>query len=570
MAPIAPSTGPSTAAPTARGGQSTARRWLGLVVISVAVSLIIVDSTIVNVAIPSIIDDLGISSAQVQWVQESYTLVFAALLILFGTIADRVGRRRLLLVGVSVFVLASVLAAFAPTGELLIGARIIQGIGGAMVLPSTLSLINATFHGRERGIAFAVWGSTIGGMVALGPLLGGWLTTAYTWRLAFGINVPLGILVIAGALVFVIESRESVVRTLDPVGALLSVLMTASLVYGLIEGRNLGWWLPADNLELFGWRWPLALSPIPLMFAVTVLSALAFVAWGLRRRRRGRDPMIDFSLFAIGSFRNGNIAALVVALGELGVVLVLPIWLQNILGYTALETGLFLLSLAIGSFMASGVAGGLANRVAAASVVRMGIGAEIVGVLGIAIVISPQREWGWLVVFLFAYGFGIGLATAQLTSVILRDVPLEKSGQASGTQSTARQVGSALGIAILGTVLFSGAGAVLTQKLDGSGMPAAQRDAVVSAVVDSSGAAIAGLEERPGMREVADTARQAFSDATKYAAFSAAGFLALGFLATLSLGGEPPVAPAASGAVRRFPRPESRHKAPLGGGRARR
>ena len=152
------------------------RRWVGLVFISLAVSLIIVDSTIVNVAVPSIVDELKISSTEVQWVQEAYTLVFASLLLLFGSLADRVGRRRLMLIGVVIFALASVFAALAPDGRLLILARLVHGIGGAMILPTTLSLINATFRGRDRGIAFAVWGSTIGGMAALGPLLGGWLT----------------------------------------------------------------------------------------------------------------------------------------------------------------------------------------------------------------------------------------------------------------------------------------------------------------------------------------------------------------------------------------------------------
>src|SRR3954447_2073239 len=184
------------------------RRWAGLVFISVAVALIIVDSTIVNVAIPSIVDDLGITSTQVQWVQESYTLVFAALLLVFGTLADRFGRRRMLLIGITIFSLASIAAALAPTGELLILARVVQGVGGAMILPTTLSLINANFRGRERGIAFAVWGSTIGGMAALGPLLGGWLTTDFSWRWAFGINVPLGILIFISVLLTVVESRS--------------------------------------------------------------------------------------------------------------------------------------------------------------------------------------------------------------------------------------------------------------------------------------------------------------------------------------------------------------------------
>ena len=159
---------------------SSRARWVGLLFISIAVSLIIVDSTIVNVAIPSIVDDLGIDSTQVQWVQTSYTLVFAALLIPFGTLADRIGRRRLLVIGVAVFTIASVLAGISADGPLLIAARVVQGVGGAMVLPTTLSLINAGFRGRDRGIAFAIWGSTIGGMAAVGPLLGGWLTTNFS------------------------------------------------------------------------------------------------------------------------------------------------------------------------------------------------------------------------------------------------------------------------------------------------------------------------------------------------------------------------------------------------------
>ena len=220
---------------------SPRRRWAGLVFISIAVALIIVDSTIVNVAIPSIIKDLSITSTQVQWVQESYTLVFAALLLVFGTLADRYGRRRMLIIGVTIFALASILAAFAQTGDLLIGSRVVQGIGGAMVLPTTLSIINATFRGRERGIAFAIWGSTIGGMVAVGPLLGGWLTTYFSWRWAFGINIPFGILIIIGTLIFVVESKAADVRRIDVVGAILSIVTSATLVFGLIEGRTYGW-----------------------------------------------------------------------------------------------------------------------------------------------------------------------------------------------------------------------------------------------------------------------------------------------------------------------------------------
>ncbi|GLI26285.1 MFS transporter [Agromyces rhizosphaerae] len=507
-------------------------RWIGLVVISVAVALIIVDSTIVNVAIPSIVDELALTSTQVQWVQESYTLVFAALLLVFGTLADRFGRRRMLLIGITIFALSSVVAALAPTGEALIASRVVQGVGGAMILPTTLSIINSTFRGRDRGIAFAVWGSTIGGMAAVGPLLGGWLTTDFSWRWAFGINVPLGVLVVIGALLFVLESRAEHPVKVDLVGAALSVVASASLVFGLIEGRSYGWWVARPDLAFGDWAWPFAISPIPIAFAVSAAGIAGFIAWGLHRQRIGRSTMLDFSLFRIPSFRNGNIAALLVSLGEFGIILSLPLWLQNVLGYDALQTGWVIVALAAGSFVASGAAGSTSGRIAPVWVVRAGIGSEIIGLLLIAWVISVDTPWWQIVIGLFVYGFGVGLATAQLTGVILVDVPVSRSGQASGTQSTSRQVGSALGIAVLGTVLFSSLGTEMDSRL--GDLPDAEREQVVSLVVDSAGSAIPALDAQSP--EAADAAREAFSDATRWSALAAAGFLAVGLLATLSLG----------------------------------
>lgn len=512
------------------------RRWAGLVFISIAVSLIIVDSTIVNVAIPAIVDDLGITSTEVQWVQESYTLVFAALLLVFGSLADRFGRRRVMIVGVVVFAAASVLAATAPSGSILILARLVQGVGGAMILPTTLSIINATFRGRERGIAFAVWGSTIGGMAAVGPLLGGWLTTAFSWRWAFGINIPLGLLIVVGVLLTVAESRGERTERIDVVGAVLSVVTMGSLVFALIEGRTYGWWLVDERPQIGGWTWPGELSPIPFAFALAGLGLLAFIAWGLHRQRHGRSTLLALRLFAIPSFRNGNIAAAVVSLGEFGLILALPLWLQFVLGFDALQTGLLLLALAGGSFLASGVAGAASGRIAPVWVVRVGLLAEIVGVAGVGLVIAPEASWVPLVPFLFVYGLGVGLATAQLTGVVLADVPVTDSGAASGTQSTSRQLGAALGVAVLGTVLFTSTAAVLGSALDDRGVPSAARDQVVSAVVDSAGAAIAGLDQNPETAPFAEAARSAFSDGTRYAAWTAAGFLALGLLSTVALG----------------------------------
>jgi EmrB/QacA subfamily drug resistance transporter len=512
-------------------------RWFGLLFISLAVSLIILDSTIVNVSIPSIIEDLGISSTQVQWVQESYTLVFAALLLVFGALSDRFGRRRLLIIGMVIFVIASVFAGLADNGNLLIAARVLQGFGGAMILPTTLSLVNANFRGKERGIAFAIWGSTIGGMVAVGPLLGGWLTTDYSWRWAFGINIPLGIIIIIGAMLTVVESKASgPLRRIDWVGALFSIIAMGSLVFGLIEGRSYGWWLVNEPFTIGDWTWSLGISVIPFLFALFVVATAAFILWGQSRMKAGKSTLIAFNLFSIASFRNGNIAAMVISLGEFGIILSLPIWLQFVVGYDALQTGFVILALAVGAFAASGLAGGLGSRVSPVRLVQIGIVLEVIGVAGVGFSISPDSTWINVVPWLFVYGLGVGMATAQLTNVILRDVPVQESGQASGTQSTSRQLGSALGIAVLGTILFTSAQLQLTSSLTDAGMPDAQVTATVSAVIDSAGGAIMAFDADPATRGIADSAKQAISDGTRNGAFAAAGFLVLGFFSTLALG----------------------------------
>jgi EmrB/QacA subfamily drug resistance transporter len=519
-------------------GRTRSRRWLGLFFIALGVAMIIVDATIVNVAVPQIIRDLGITSSDAQWVQEVYTLVFAALLLAWGRLADRYGRRRLFVTGAAAFAAASVLAALAQSGPELIGSRVLQGIAGAMMLPTSLSLLNAGFRGRDRAIAFAVWGSTIGGTAALGPLLGGWLTTSYSWRWAFGINIPLGIAVVAGTLLLVPESRETPsARGNDLVGALLSVLGFGGIIFGLIQGRTYGWWTRTGPVSIagFGWRWPL--SPVPVAFAAGVICLVAFAVVELRRNAAGRVVLLDLRLFAIPSFRNGNIAAAIVSLGEFGLLFALPLWFENVRGYSAFRTGIALLPLAIGSFAASGFGAQLARKRGPLFVVRLGIVLEIAGVAWVGVVAGPAAAWWAAVPALFVYGLGVGLATAQLTGVVLADVPVANSGQASGTQSTSRQVGSAFGIAILGTVLFTALGAQLSQRLSSiPGLPAGERSALVTGVKQSAGAVIGQLAASPRTAAAAAMAKEAFSQATRLTAFTAAAFLGLGLLASLSLG----------------------------------
>lgn len=523
-------------------------RWIGLVFISLAISLVIIDGTIVNTIFPALINDLGLSSTEVQWVQESYVLVFASLLLVWGSVADRVGRKRLLMIGIVIFIASSVWAGLTDSASALILARVIQGIGGAMVLPTTLSLVNATFQGKERGIAFAVWGATIGGMVAVGPVLGGWLATDFSWRWAFMINLPLGVLILVGLLIFVQESK-SPQRSggIDLVGAAISVVMFSTLVFGLIEGRVYGWWEVKQNSQFqlgsFTWQ-ETGLSPVPVALAIFLVTAVIFVFWERHREKQQKNVLLDLALFKIGSFRNGSIAALIISMGEFGILFAIPLWLQNVLGLSPVSAGLVLLWLAGGAFAASGVGGALSGKLPAARAVQLGVLLELIGVAGIAIFASAETGWGVLAPFLFVYGLGIGLATAQLTGVIMVDVPMQNMGQASGSQSTVRQVGSALGIAVLGTLLFTGTQASLENRLADIDISQSQSTAVVEKVVDSAGSAIPSLEEGLLAQQVsAELAAQvtkaagdAFTDGAKWAAWAAAGFLFLGFASTFNLG----------------------------------
>ena len=512
-------------------------RWLALLFVSLAVALVIVDSTIINVAIPAIVVDLDASSTDVQWIQEAYTLVFAALLLVFGALADKWGRRSMLIIGLAFFTVSSIFAATTDTAGALIAWRVIQGIGGAMVLPTTLSIVNATFQGKERGIAFAVWGSTIGGMVAVGPLLGGWLTTEFSWNWAFGINIPLGVLIAVGVFLFVTESKDvEHARAIDWAGAALSVVASGSLVFGLIEGRNLGWWTVNMPFIVGDWQWPFDLSVVPVSFAVTVVTVVAYILHGRSRQRAGKSTLIAFSLFATPSFRNGNIVALIVSMGEFGIILALPLWLQFVLGYTPFEAGLIIVALAVGSFVASGISAGLGSRLPPTWIIRIGLILEMIGVAGIGLMISPDAS-GWSIVpFLTVYGMGVGFATAQLTGVVLKDVPVAASGQGSGTSSTSRQIGSALGIAVIGTILFSTAQFSLQAALEKRNVPDDIAAPIVAAVIDSAGGAISGLEANPATAEFAADAKQALSAGTTSAAYLAAGFLAVALVASFSLG----------------------------------
>ena len=329
-----------------------------------------------------------------------------------------------------------------------------------MILPSTQAILNANFQGRDRAIAFGIWGAVIGGVAAVGPLLGGFLTTYLSWRWAFFINLPVGLLAIAGTLKYIGESKDEDARPgFDLPGFIL-------ITFGLGAVR-----LRPDRgppVRLVDAERPPCVHGPRLDLAVFAASRSsrwrsepALPRWWRSRssRRVGGDAgsfyLFDFTLWRYRGFRYGNLAGTIVSLGEFGLLFALPLFLQAVIGYSAFETGLVFLALAIGAFFAAPGAATLARRYGPRWVVTLGMALEAVGIVATTLLISSTVSGFMLAIPLFVYGIGVGFATAQLTSIVLSDVPVEPSGLASGANSTLRQVGSALGIAVLGTVLFS-------------------------------------------------------------------------------------------------------------------
>ena len=521
------------AAPT-RGG-----RWVPMVFIGLGISMVIMDATIVNVSLPSIIRDLNINSIDAEWVNAIYSLVVAALLIIAGRLGDRVGRRLMFVSGAVVFGVASMIAARTGDGTALIAARALQGVGGAMMSPTSLSLVNSIYHGRARNIAFAIYGSIIGGMAAVGPLLGGWLTEHHSWRWAFYINVPIVIVIVVGSLLYVPESKDDHFDPgFDVVGAFLSIIGIGLLVFALIEGRNYGWITADTDITLFGTSWTQgSLSPVFCAFVISVLALGLLWFVESRRGAANKSVLLDLTLFHIPTFTFGSIAGLIVSLGEFGILFSLPLFLQSVQGYTAFGAGAMLASLAIGAFLAGPTAARLAEARSPRFVARLGMVLEIIGIAGLGLTITTTVS-GWIIAaWLVVYGVGVGYASAQLTSLILADVPRRKGGQASGTQSTARQIGSALGTAILGSVLFVALANQTTSNLASvPGLTDAQRADISHAVEHSAGTVIPSLSQIPVHgAAVADAAGEAFASAIRLTALTAAGFVFLGLLATLKL-----------------------------------
>jgi len=410
------------------------RKWWTLIVVCTAVFMLLLDITVVNVALPNMQRDLDASFSQLQWVVDAYALALATVVLTAGSLSDLLGRRLVFAAGLVVFSAASAACGAAPTAGFLIGARAAQGLGGAIMFATSLALIAGAFQGRERGRAFGIWGATIGAAAAIGPLVGGLLTEGLGWRWIFFVNVPIGAAAVVAALVQLQESRDPTRARIDVTGTLALTGTLFLLVYGLLQGNDKGW----SSATILG------------CLAGSAALAVVFALWELRTP----GPMLDVRLFARPGFLGAQISAFALSSAMFSIFLYLTLYLQNVLGYGPLGAGVRFLPLSLASFVVAAVTGNLISRVQVRWL--LGVGLAVCGV-SLVLMARVHADSGWTVLlagFLLG-GVGIGIVNPSLASAAVGVVPPERSGMASGTNNTFRQVGIATGIAGLGA-LFEG------------------------------------------------------------------------------------------------------------------
>jgi EmrB/QacA subfamily drug resistance transporter len=411
------------------------RKWLTLGAVALGLFMIMLDNTIVNVALPSIQRDLGIGISELEWVFNGYALTFGVLMLTGGKLADLLGRRLIFIVGLAIFTGASLACGLAESGELLIGARVVQGIGSALMNPATLSIITATFPPRQRGMAIGIWAGVAALALAIGPLVGGLITQHISWNWIFFINIPVGVFAILVTRLVVDESRDtSAVQRLDLPGLLASAIGLFALTYALIEANTYGW----------------TSGRIAGLFAVAVVGLAVFVVLELRQR----VPMLDLSLFKNGTFAGANTVMLLVGLAMFGVFFYNSLFIQNVMGYSAVQTGATFLPMTMLIILVAPAAGKYSDRVGSRWLMAVGMILLAVSLFTFSRLDASADFWS-LLPGLLVGGFGMAFVMTPTTAAAMGSVPIDQAGVGSAVLNSMRQVGGSLGIAVMGAIVAS-------------------------------------------------------------------------------------------------------------------
>jgi EmrB/QacA subfamily drug resistance transporter len=427
-------------------------KWGVLAVLATAQFLMVLDQAVMNVAISQLVEDFDTTVTTIQTVIALYALVMAGLMLTGGKLGDIWGRRRAFVVGLCIYGVGSGLTAVSwsvPT--LMLGWSILEGIGAALVMPALVALVAGSYEGRNRAIAYGVLGGVAGAGIAVGPILGGWVTTDFTWRLVFAGEVVVALGILAGTRLIREPRRDRTAPSLDWIGSVLSASGLALVVFGVLQASNWGWLQPRSSpIEPFGF----ALTPFVIAAGALVLAG--FASWERRRERQGLEPLVHLRLLRVPSLRGGVSMLLAQNLILMGIFFTIPLYLQIVQGLDALETGVRMLPTSAGLFLTAIAGSALSNRFAARTLVRAGLLAVLAASLMLLATIEPELDNGDFLVAMGVLGIGMGLIVSQLGNVVQSAVGDADRSEAGGLQNTAQQLGSSLGTALLGAIVISG------------------------------------------------------------------------------------------------------------------
>jgi EmrB/QacA subfamily drug resistance transporter len=466
------------------------KKWWTLAAVAFGLFMIMLDNTVVNVALPSIQRDLDMQLSELEWIVSGYALTFAALMLIGGKLADAYGRRLIFVIGIAVFTLASLACGLASTGEVLIAARVAQGVGAAMMNPATLSIIAVTFPPRERGTAIGIWAGVSALALAIGPLVGGLLTEHAGWNWIFFINVPVGVLGIVASFVLIDESRDETHERLDLPGLATSGIGLFALTYGLIEANNYGW----GSTRIVG---------------AFVVAAVALVSFVLLERHT-RAPMLDLTLFRNRTYVGANLVMLLVALAMFGVFFFVSLYMQNVLGYSAVQAGAAFLPMTLLIIVVAPLAGRASDRFGSRWLMATGM-VFLAAQLAYFSQLSAEATFWRLLPALVLGGFGMSMTMTPSSAAAMRAVPVAKAGMGSAVLNAFRQVGGSTGIALMGAIMAS---RLTTPPTPASFMDGFERALLVAAGIALAGAIVAAILVRPhdrsrGAEETAPVAEAA-------------------------------------------------------------
>jgi EmrB/QacA subfamily drug resistance transporter len=416
-----------------------ANPWAVLIVVSLGFFMTLLDLTIVNIAIPNLITKLHASLDDVLWVINAYALVLAVLVITAGRLGDLIGPRIMFTSGIAVFTVASAACGLAQSPGWLIAFRAVQGLGAAMLMPQTLTIITNTFPPERRGAAFGVWGAVAGVATIAGPTLGGLLVTAFDWRWIFFVNLPIGVIVLAITPVIIPDLRPGRRHRIDIPGVLLASAGLLAICYGLVEGQK------------YNWGKITGIISIPLVIALGVLLLIAFFV--VQMLTQEREPLVPFKLFRDRNYSVVNWVSLVLSVGMMGIFLPLTIYFQSVLGFSALKAGLTMAPASLMSMFVAPVAGRMADKIGGKFILMSGLTLFGAGMGWLALIAHPGSSWPTFVAPLIVAGFGMGCIFAPMVTVAMRNIEPRMAGAASGVLNTVRQVGQVIGTAAVGALL---------------------------------------------------------------------------------------------------------------------